>query len=204
MVHTITMPDLGQTVSEGKVLRWLKKPGAKVSRGEPLLEVETDKVTMEVESYVSGYLRATLIEEGQMGSALSPIAIVTDDSDEPFERPLGEAGSRDSSVETSGSTPSKASSLSQKVPASLGGEAATKRGTGVPPARTGETPVPQRASTSLQITRSQKLAIYRRMLLCRMFEDRIYYLFLEGRLPGTVHQSQGQEASAVGVSDSGM
>ena len=44
-----------------------------------------------------------------------------------------------------------------------------------------------------------KLAMYRRMLLCRMFEDRVYYMFLEGRLPGTVHQSQGQEASAVGV-----
>ena len=44
-----------------------------------------------------------------------------------------------------------------------------------------------------------KLAMYRRMLMCRMFEDRIYYLFLAGRLPGTVHQSQGQEACAVGV-----
>jgi pyruvate dehydrogenase E1 component alpha subunit len=44
-----------------------------------------------------------------------------------------------------------------------------------------------------------KLAMYRRMLLCRMFEDRVYYMFLEGRLPGTVHQSQGQEACAVGV-----
>jgi len=45
----------------------------------------------------------------------------------------------------------------------------------------------------------QQLAMYRRMLLCRMFEERVYYLFLEGRLPGTIHQSQGQEASAVGV-----
>jgi pyruvate dehydrogenase E1 component alpha subunit len=41
--------------------------------------------------------------------------------------------------------------------------------------------------------------MYRRMLLCRMFEERVYYMFLEGRLPGTVHQSAGQEASAVGV-----
>lgn len=45
----------------------------------------------------------------------------------------------------------------------------------------------------------QKLAMYRRMVLCRKFEERVYYLFLEGRLPGTVHQSAGQEASAVGV-----
>ena len=115
MVHTITMPDLGQTVSEGKILKWLKKPGDKVSRGEFLLEVETDKVTMEVESYVSGYLRAILIEQGQMGSALSPIAIVTDGSDEPFDRPPEGPGSPDSSVEASDSTPSRASSVSQKV-----------------------------------------------------------------------------------------
>lgn len=50
-----------------------------------------------------------------------------------------------------------------------------------------------------KLTREQKLAIYRHMMLCRMFEERVYYLFLEGRLPGTIHQSQGQEATAVGV-----
>ncbi|MGH9454320.1 MAG: thiamine pyrophosphate-dependent dehydrogenase E1 component subunit alpha [Terriglobia bacterium] len=50
-----------------------------------------------------------------------------------------------------------------------------------------------------QLTKEQKLSMYRRMKLCRMFEDRVYYLFLEGRLPGTIHQSQGQEATAVGV-----
>jgi pyruvate dehydrogenase E2 component (dihydrolipoamide acetyltransferase) len=87
MTHTIIMPDLGQTTAEGKVLRWLKKPGEKVSRGEHLLEVETDKVTMEVEAYASGYLREILAEEGQMAGALLPIAIVTDDPNESYERP---------------------------------------------------------------------------------------------------------------------
>jgi len=53
--------------------------------------------------------------------------------------------------------------------------------------------------TNPTLSNDLKLAMYRRMLLCRMFEDRVYYMFLEGRLPGTVHQSQGQEASAVGV-----
>jgi pyruvate dehydrogenase E1 component alpha subunit len=227
MVHTITMPDLGQTVSEGKILRWLKKPGDKVSRGEFLLEVETDKVTMEVESYVSGYLRAILVEQGQMGSSSNPIAIVTDSSDEPFERPPEGAGSRDSSAEASDSTPGKARSASQKVLAAPAAISAARdsavdleavRGTGpgglvtrrdverfaaahstsqaVPST---DFSAPEHAVTHLQLTRGQKLAMYRRMLLCRMFEDRIYYLFLEGRLPGTVHQSQGQEASAVGV-----
>jgi acetoin:2,6-dichlorophenolindophenol oxidoreductase subunit alpha len=54
-------------------------------------------------------------------------------------------------------------------------------------------------SSEAELTKDQKLGMYRGMLLCRMFEERVYYLFLEGRLPGTIHQSQGQEASAVGV-----
>ena len=53
--------------------------------------------------------------------------------------------------------------------------------------------------SDLNLSKDLRLGMYRRMLTCRMFEDRVYYLFLEGRLPGTVHQSQGQEASAVGV-----
>jgi len=53
--------------------------------------------------------------------------------------------------------------------------------------------------TEAPIGKELKLRMYRNLLACRMFEDRVYYLFLEGRLPGTVHQSQGQEASAVGV-----
>jgi pyruvate dehydrogenase E1 component alpha subunit len=53
--------------------------------------------------------------------------------------------------------------------------------------------------TNMDLSKDFKLGLHRRMLLCRMFEDRVYYMFLEGRLPGTVHQSQGQEACAVGV-----
>src|SRR5579859_8045229 len=85
MTHSIIMPDLGQTVAEGKILRWLKQPGDHVNRGEALLEVETDKVTMEVESYRSGYLRAILASEGEMASAMSPVAVLTDAIDEPVE-----------------------------------------------------------------------------------------------------------------------
>ncbi|HEV2382897.1 MAG TPA: thiamine pyrophosphate-dependent dehydrogenase E1 component subunit alpha [Terriglobia bacterium] len=50
-----------------------------------------------------------------------------------------------------------------------------------------------------EIEAKHKLEMYRRMVMCRRFEERVYYLFLEGRLPGTIHQSQGQEATAVGV-----
>lgn len=86
MVHNIIMPDLGQTVAEGKILRWLKRLGDHVSKGEALLEVETDKVTMEVESYRSGFLRAILVSEGQMASAMSPVAVLSDQADEALRR----------------------------------------------------------------------------------------------------------------------
>lgn len=85
MMHTILMPDCGQTTNEGKILRLLKKPGEKISRGEYLLEVETDKVSMEVESYLTGYLRQVLVSEGQIVSAMAPIALVTDTLEEPLE-----------------------------------------------------------------------------------------------------------------------
>lgn len=49
------------------------------------------------------------------------------------------------------------------------------------------------------LTNERKLSMYRKMLLCRMFEDKVNSLFLQGRMPGTIHQAQGQEACAVGV-----
>jgi acetoin:2,6-dichlorophenolindophenol oxidoreductase subunit alpha len=53
--------------------------------------------------------------------------------------------------------------------------------------------------SEINLDATERLGMYRRMVMCRRFEERVYYLFLEGRLPGTIHQSQGQEATAVGV-----
>jgi pyruvate dehydrogenase E2 component (dihydrolipoamide acetyltransferase) len=84
--HIIIMPDLGQTSSEAKIVSWLKKPGDRLALGEPLLEVETDKATMEVESYVGGFLRRKLANEGEMVAASNPVAILTDTADEDFDQ----------------------------------------------------------------------------------------------------------------------
>jgi pyruvate dehydrogenase E1 component alpha subunit len=56
--------------------------------------------------------------------------------------------------------------------------------------------------SEIRLEATERIEMYRRMVLCRRFEERVYYLFLEGRLPGTIHQSQGQEATAVGVCSS--
>jgi len=64
MVHELVMPQLGMTMTEGTVLRWLKAVGESVEKGEPIVEVQTDKVDMEVESPFTGYLTAILVQEG--------------------------------------------------------------------------------------------------------------------------------------------
>ena len=54
MAETVIMPQLGETVAEGKILEWFKSVGDEVKEGDNLFEVETDKVTLEVQSILSG------------------------------------------------------------------------------------------------------------------------------------------------------
>ena len=72
----VVMPQLGESVHEGTISRWLVKPGDKVVEFEPLLEVDTDKVSAEVPSPVSGILREILAKEGQTVQAGAEIAVV--------------------------------------------------------------------------------------------------------------------------------
>jgi pyruvate/2-oxoglutarate dehydrogenase complex dihydrolipoamide acyltransferase (E2) component len=60
----VTLPRLAGEQEEGLVSRWLKRPGDRVSRGEPLVEVETDKANSEIESPYDGVLAEVLVEEG--------------------------------------------------------------------------------------------------------------------------------------------
>jgi 2-oxoisovalerate dehydrogenase E2 component (dihydrolipoyl transacylase) len=72
----VVMPQLGESVHEGTISRWLVKPGDKVVEFEPMLEVDTDKVSAEVPSPVTGVLREILAKEGQTVQAGSEIAVV--------------------------------------------------------------------------------------------------------------------------------
>jgi len=83
----IKMPDLATTGSAVRILRWLVKPGEAVTRGQPLLEVETDKAAMEVESIVTGTLVSTHFAEGDEVSAGDVMAIVNATSPAPAASP---------------------------------------------------------------------------------------------------------------------
>jgi 2-oxoisovalerate dehydrogenase E2 component (dihydrolipoyl transacylase) len=73
---TITMPQLGETVTEGTVAQWLKKPGDTIEKYEAFVEVSTDKVNAEVPSPVSGVLREIICKEGETVATGAPIAII--------------------------------------------------------------------------------------------------------------------------------
>jgi len=72
----IFMPALSSTMTEGKIVSWSKKIGDKVSSGEVLLVVESDKADMDVESYEDGYLAAILTGEGQSAPVGAPVALL--------------------------------------------------------------------------------------------------------------------------------
>ena len=70
----VTMPQLGETVAEGTIGRWLKQPGDRVEKDEPLVEVITEKVNAEAPSPVAGTLVRILAPEGEKVAVLAPIA----------------------------------------------------------------------------------------------------------------------------------
>ena len=149
MPFAIRMPDFGTNVTEVKISKWLVEVGAPVRRGTILAEIETDKVTTELECVAEGMLLERCKQAGEMVEAGCIIAYVG--------APEALAGA--------------------KAMAAVAAASAQ----------------PQPGSAEFL------LDLYRQMLLIRNFEERVKYLFLEGVMPGTIHQYQGQEAIAVGV-----
>lgn len=89
MIISVVMPQVSNTSAEVKLISWLKRPGDLVKRGEPLVEVETDKATVEVESYVDGYFRAAYYADGATVLLDAVIAILTTTPDEKIENQPG-------------------------------------------------------------------------------------------------------------------
>jgi TPP-dependent pyruvate/acetoin dehydrogenase alpha subunit len=148
MKHQLIMPDLSTTSSPIKIVRWLVEVGWPVERGQAVLEVETDKATMEVEATVSGRL---LEQRAGVGAELL-------------------AGDVVGVIDTEKNVPGTVIQTESR-------ERSTLR------------------TYSPDFLRS----LYERMVLIRHFEERVKLLFLEGAMPGTIHQCQGQEACAVGI-----
>ena len=72
----IILPNIGETVDEGKVLKWLKQVGDQVTDGDVLCEVETDKSTMEVPTTIDGTIKEIRVKEGDIVTVGTILAIV--------------------------------------------------------------------------------------------------------------------------------
>jgi 2-oxoisovalerate dehydrogenase E2 component (dihydrolipoyl transacylase) len=110
----VTMPQLGESVHEGTISKWLVKPGDRLVEFEPMLEVDTDKVNAEVPAPVSGVLKEILAQEGETIQAGSEIAVVEVEGEgeapeqvevkteeaRPVEEPAGGGGSGDAMPST--------------------------------------------------------------------------------------------------------
>lgn len=181
MISEIIIPKLGATGGDVVIDEWLVKPGEMVKAGAPILTITTDKATVELEAFRGGYLRAQLVRTGETVAIGSAVALIADAMTEE----LGDYASRVVTNEQAQERPRREEKFS-----------------------TNPTPTTTRRQISqlstLHPTRSvldkdTALAMFRRMSLIRRFEDTLYQLFLQGLVPGTLHQYQGQEAVAVGV-----
>src|SRR6266481_5078282 len=91
MPTQVVMPKLSPTMEEGQLARWLKKEGDKVSIGEPLAEIDTDKATMEMQALASGVLRKIIVHEGE-SVPLGQIIAIIGEPDEDISGMLEKAG----------------------------------------------------------------------------------------------------------------
>src|SRR5205814_8393246 len=85
MPSEITMPQLSDTMTEGKVVKWHKKEGEKVAAGEEIADVETDKAVMPMEAFESGVLAVIAVAEGQSAPVGSVLGVIATGKENPAE-----------------------------------------------------------------------------------------------------------------------
>src|ERR1700694_2079548 len=76
MISEVVMPQMGADMTEGTIVRWIKKEGDPVERGEIIAEIETDKANVEIEAFEPGVFRKLLAQEGDTVDVGTPIAVI--------------------------------------------------------------------------------------------------------------------------------
>src|ERR1700685_4353903 len=76
MAVDVIMPQMGESIFEGTITKWLKKPGDKIERDEPLFEISTDKVDAEIPSPAAGVLREIKVAEGATVPIQTVVAVI--------------------------------------------------------------------------------------------------------------------------------
>ena len=119
MAKVIVMPKLGLTMTEGTVSKWLKHEGDAVKEGEPLFEVETDKLTNTIEASASGTLLKIAVAEGGTAKCLDPVAVIGE-AGEDVSALLG--GAAPAAAPAASAAPAAAAEPAASAPARAPGE----------------------------------------------------------------------------------
>lgn len=116
MATSVIMPALEMTQESGKLVAWLKRDGESVTKGEPIMEIETDKVTIEIEAPASGILGGVLVKENDVVPVGQTIAwILAPGEKVPTSSPLDSHSGRASTISTHSEIKPKISSLNVSV-----------------------------------------------------------------------------------------
>nr|XP_023892919.1 dihydrolipoyllysine-residue acetyltransferase component 5 of pyruvate dehydrogenase complex, chloroplastic-like [Quercus suber] len=118
-IREIFMPALSSTMTEGKIVSWMKSEGDKLSKGESVVVVESDKADMDVETFYDGYLAAIMVEEGGVAPVGSAIALLAES-----EAEIADAKSKAASTSPSSSSSSAAEVAAENVGPTVAAEVA--------------------------------------------------------------------------------
>src|SRR6187455_2921374 len=91
MSTPILMPQMGESIAEGTIVRWIKKVGDKVDRDEPLFEISTDKVDAEIPSPAAGVVSEIRVKEGETVPVNSVVAVIGDGAAKTAATPAAKA-----------------------------------------------------------------------------------------------------------------
>jgi pyruvate dehydrogenase E2 component (dihydrolipoyllysine-residue acetyltransferase) len=119
MAYELKLPDLGEGLTEGEVARWLVSEGQDVAEDDPLVEIQTDKTTVEIPSPAAGKVTQILVEEGKVVPVGTVLVVIGGDGALPAQKPSPPA-------ETKG----RATPLVRKIAQELGVDLDSLRGTG--------------------------------------------------------------------------
>ena len=165
MAYEFKLPDLGEGLTEGEVARWLVQEGQEIAEDDPLVEIQTDKTTVEIPSPAAGKVARILVAEGEVVPVGTVLVVIGENGAAPAPAPAPAAAAE--SIGT-GQRPVpearvRATPLVRKIANELGVELAAVTGTG-PNGQITEADVRGQASGAVQEGRREKLRGVRRLI----------------------------------------
>src|SRR5215211_5664063 len=105
MSEEVKMPQMGESIAEGTIVRWLKQVGDSVKRDEPLFEISTDKVDAEIPAPASGVLSEIKVKEGETVPVNTVVAVINGDGAKPAAEAPKQAASQPQAAQTEAAPP---------------------------------------------------------------------------------------------------